>query len=62
MCYYTSWAKERPTVGSFKIGNIDPCLCTHLICAFAGMRNNEIINTSEQDLIDYEAINYLKDR
>ncbi|NP_001399479.1 chitinase 3-like 3 precursor [Rattus norvegicus] len=62
MCYYTSWAKDRPTVGSFKIGNIDPCLCTHLIYAFAGMRNNEIINTSEQDLIDYEAINYLKDR
>ncbi|XP_034356560.1 chitinase-like protein 4 [Arvicanthis niloticus] len=62
MCYYTSWAKDRPSVGSFKPGNIDPCLCTHLIYAFAGMRNNEIIYTSEQDLTDYEALNGLKDR
>uniref|UniRef100_A0A8C6MQV4 Chitinase-like 4 n=1 Tax=Mus spicilegus TaxID=10103 RepID=A0A8C6MQV4_MUSSI len=62
MCYYTSWAKDRPTEGSFKPGNIDPCLCTHLIYAFAGMKNNEITYKSEQDLRDYEALNGLKDR
>ena len=62
MCYYTSWAKDRPRQGSFKPGNIDPCLCTHLIYAFAGMKNNEITYLSEQDLRDYEALNGLKDR
>ncbi|KAL1772220.1 putative chitinase 3 [Sigmodon hispidus] len=62
MCYYTRWAQDRPELGSINPGDIDPCLCTHLIYAFAGMRNNEITMLSKQDLNDYKAINALKTR
>uniref|UniRef100_A0A8C2LAE1 Chitinase-like protein 4 n=1 Tax=Cricetulus griseus TaxID=10029 RepID=A0A8C2LAE1_CRIGR len=62
MCYYTRWAKDRPDVGSFKPGDIDPYLCTHIIYAFAEIQNNEIIPKSPEDLKEYEAINNLKTR
>ncbi|XP_057649510.1 chitinase-like protein 3 [Chionomys nivalis] len=62
MCYYTRWAKDRPDLGSFKPNNIDPCLCTHIIYAYASMRNNEITPVSPEDLMEYEAINNLKTR
>ncbi|XP_052036875.1 chitinase-like protein 3 [Apodemus sylvaticus] len=62
MCYYTRWAKERPDVGSFKPGNIDPFLCTHLIYAYAGMQNNEITMISQEDSKEYEELNNLKTR
>ncbi|XP_051021380.1 chitinase-like protein 3 [Acomys russatus] len=62
MCYYTRGAKDRPELGSFNPGDIDPCLCTHLIYAFAGMKNNEIVMMSKEDLKEYKALNALKKR
>ena len=38
MCYYTSWAKKRPGAGRFEPESLDPFLCTHIIYAFAGMK------------------------
>ncbi|GAB5575365.1 chitotriosidase-1 isoform X3 [Prionailurus iriomotensis] len=46
--------------GHFKPDDIDPCLCTHLIYAFAGMRNNEITTTEWDDVTFYQAFNGLK--
>ena len=62
MCYYTRWAKDRPGLGSFKPGNVDPFLCTHLIYAYAGMQNNEITMISQEDSKEYGELNNLKTR
>ncbi|XP_055474134.1 chitinase-like protein 3 [Psammomys obesus] len=62
MCYYNNVAQNRPKLGSFSPSDIDPCLCTHLIYAFAGMRNNRITMKRMSDLTDYQALNALKNR
>ena len=37
VCYFASWAIYRPAEGSFKVENIDPFLCTHIVYTFAGL-------------------------
>ncbi|XP_063070826.1 acidic mammalian chitinase-like isoform X2 [Engraulis encrasicolus] len=41
-CYFTNWSQYRPGAGKYFPTNIDPCLCDHLIYAFATMSNNQI--------------------
>ncbi|XP_031707928.1 acidic mammalian chitinase-like [Anarrhichthys ocellatus] len=41
-CYFTNWAQYRPGAGKYFPTDIDPCLCDHLIYAFAGMDGNMI--------------------
>ncbi|KAF6074198.1 chitinase acidic [Phyllostomus discolor] len=60
ICYFTNWAQYRPGLGRFKPEDIDPCLCTHLIYAFAGMKNNEITTIEWNDETLYQAFNGLK--
>ncbi|XP_030725201.2 acidic mammalian chitinase [Globicephala melas] len=62
MCYFTNWSQYRPGLGSFKPDDIDPCLCTHLIYAFAGMRNNEITTIEWNDVTLYQSFNSLKNK
>ncbi|NXU48030.1 CHIA chitinase, partial [Turnix velox] len=59
-CYFTNWAQYRPGVGSFMPDDIDPCLCTHLLYAFAGMNNNEITTYEWNDETLYRSFNGLK--
>ncbi|XP_004620151.2 acidic mammalian chitinase [Sorex araneus] len=61
-CYFTNWAQYRPGLGRFKPEDIDPCLCTHLIYAFAGMKNNEITTIEWNDVTLYQAFNGLKNK
>ena len=35
VCYYPNWAHWRKGDGNFKVSDIDPRLCTHVIYAFA---------------------------
>lgn len=62
VCYFTNWAQYRPGLGSFKPDDINPCLCTHLIYAFAGMQNNQITTIEWNDVTLYKAFNDLKNR
>ncbi|XP_014390101.1 PREDICTED: acidic mammalian chitinase isoform X2 [Myotis brandtii] len=62
ICYFTNWAQYRPGLGRFMPDDIDPCLCTHLIYAFAGMRNNEITTIEWNDVTLYQAFNGLKNK
>ncbi|XP_049986924.1 acidic mammalian chitinase isoform X1 [Alexandromys fortis] len=62
VCYFSNWAQYRPGLGRFTPDNIDPCLCTHLIYAFAGMQNNEITTIEWNDVDLYKAFNDLKNR
>ncbi|XP_066480752.1 acidic mammalian chitinase [Tiliqua scincoides] len=61
-CYFTNWAQYRPGLGRFKPDNIDPCLCTQLIYAFAGMKNNEIATIEWNDVTLYQSFNGLKNQ
>uniref|UniRef100_A0A8B9TMK0 GH18 domain-containing protein n=1 Tax=Anas platyrhynchos TaxID=8839 RepID=A0A8B9TMK0_ANAPL len=57
-CYFTNWAQYRPSPGRFTVDNIDPCLCDHLIYAFAGMSNNEITTIEWNDETLYRSFNW----
>ncbi|XP_027725946.1 acidic mammalian chitinase-like, partial [Vombatus ursinus] len=61
-CYFTNWAQYRPGLGKFKLDDIDPCLCTHLIYAFAAISNNEITTFEWTDVDLYKSFNDLKNK
>ncbi|NXJ70503.1 CHIA chitinase, partial [Rostratula benghalensis] len=61
-CYFTNWAQYRPGLGKFMPSDIDPCLCDHLIYAFAGMNNNEITTYEWNDETLYRSFNGLKNQ
>ncbi|KAL4674291.1 hypothetical protein H8959_018225 [Pygathrix nigripes] len=61
-CYFSNWAQYRPGLGRFMPDNIDPCLCTHLIYAFAGMQNNKITTIEWNDVTLYQEFNGLKNK
>ncbi|XP_063111707.1 oviduct-specific glycoprotein [Cavia porcellus] len=63
VCYFSNWAHNRPGPASVLPQDLDPFLCTHLIFAFASMRNNHIIAKNIQDEeIFYPEFNKLKER
>ncbi|KAL2091137.1 hypothetical protein ACEWY4_013400 [Coilia grayii] len=61
-CYFTNWGQYRPGVGRFVPSNIDPCLCDHLIYAFATMNNNQITTTEWNDEQLYAQFQALKNQ
>ncbi|XP_051890979.1 chitotriosidase-1-like [Pristis pectinata] len=61
ICYFTNWAQHRPAIGKFVPENIPPCLCTHLVFAFAVIDNNYKVSIKEQnDEALYASFNGLK--
>ncbi|XP_060700994.1 acidic mammalian chitinase-like [Hemiscyllium ocellatum] len=62
VCYFTNWAQYRPGAGKYTVDNVDPCLCTHLIYAFAGMKDNQITTFEWNDRTLYHTFNSLKNK
>ncbi|NXH21869.1 CHIA chitinase, partial [Bucco capensis] len=61
-CYFTNWAQYRPGPGKYTPDDIDPCLCDHLIYAFAGMNDNKITTYEWNDETLYKSFNGLKNQ
>jgi len=68
VCYFTSWSIKRPGAGRFEPEHIDPYLCTHVIYAFATMKNYLLAPAQLSDLGDstkpgmYQRIVALKEK
>uniref|UniRef100_A0A2P2HWQ1 Chitinase 3 n=1 Tax=Hirondellea gigas TaxID=1518452 RepID=A0A2P2HWQ1_9CRUS len=68
VCYFTSWSIKRPGAGRFEPESLDPLLCTHVIYAFASMKNFALAPAELDDLGDatkpgmYERITKLKEK
>ncbi|XP_078054039.1 acidic mammalian chitinase-like [Mustelus asterias] len=62
VCYFTNWSQYRPGAGKFLPENVDPCLCTHVIYSFAGMKHNQITTTEVNDVKLYHSFNSLKNK
>ena len=63
MCYYDSSAENRVEEGEFRISDIDPKKCTHLIYAFSDINaQHELVPKSEAEIQRYESFNRLKTR
>ncbi|KYO34245.1 acidic mammalian chitinase-like [Alligator mississippiensis] len=61
-CYFSNWGQYRQGPGKYLPKDIDPCLCTHLLYAFAGMTNNEITTIEWNDVTLYQSFNGLKNQ
>uniref|UniRef100_A0A8D2KZV3 GH18 domain-containing protein n=1 Tax=Varanus komodoensis TaxID=61221 RepID=A0A8D2KZV3_VARKO len=61
-CYFTNWEQYRPQPATFTPANVDPSLCTHLIYAFADLKDNQLTTKEPNDEILYRQLNDLKDR
>ncbi|XP_074603101.1 chitinase 7 isoform X2 [Brevipalpus obovatus] len=51
VCYFTKWSQKRTGMGKFEPENIDPTLCTHLVYAFAGLKDHKIDEDAEDPSI-----------
>ncbi|KAJ3602751.1 hypothetical protein NHX12_030499, partial [Muraenolepis orangiensis] len=59
-CYFTNWAQYRPGAGKYLPTDVDPCLCDHLIYAFAGMDGNRLTTYEWNDEVLYRQFQALK--
>ena len=61
VCYFTRWSMKRSGAGKFKPEFLDPNLCTHVVYAFAELKDNQIVEeTSDKEL--FEKLKTLKDK
>ena len=54
VCYYGAWSVYRPEPYNFKVSDIDPFSCTHVIYSFAGLDAETLTIVSldkEEDIV-----------
>lgn len=61
-CYMTSWSRKRPGAGKYTPEDIDPTLCTHIVYAFATLKDHKLAEASEKDLDSYDKIVELREK
>nr|XP_008123688.1 PREDICTED: chitinase-3-like protein 2 [Anolis carolinensis] len=59
VCYFTDWSQYHDGPGRFTPDDIDPDLCTHIIYAFANIRDNQIAS-KKNDMRTYVSNRRLK--
>lgn len=55
-CYLTSWSAKRPGAGKFEPSDIDPKLCTHLVYAFATLKDHKLTEANDDDPENYDKL------
>lgn len=58
----TSWSGKRPGAGKFLPEDIDPSLCTHVIYAFATLKDHRLAEADDKDVELYERVVALRDK
>jgi len=65
MCYFTNWSYKRPGMGKFTPEDVDPTLCTHIVFAFATIKDSRLAASDDNDIGDslgtFDRIMKLKD-
>lgn len=62
ICYMTNWSYKRPGAGKFVPEDIDASLCTHIIYAFATLKDNLLAEGNEKDIEMYERLIALREK
>lgn len=62
LCYMTSWSGKRPGSGKFTPEDIDGSLCTHVIYAFATLKDHRLAETSDKDPDMYDRVVALREK
>ncbi|XP_072932280.1 probable chitinase 10 [Epargyreus clarus] len=62
LCYLTSWSSKRPSAGRFMPDNVDPTLCTHIIYAFATLKDHKLTEGDEKDAEMYDKVVALREK
>lgn len=61
-CYMTSWSQKRPGAGKFTPEDVDASLCTHIVYAFATLKNHKLAEADEKDGDMYERVVALREK
>lgn len=61
-CYLTSWSAKRPGAGKFEPKDIDAKLCTHIVYAFATLKDNKLTEANEDDPENYDKLVELREK
>lgn len=51
-CYFTNWSYKRPGMGKFTPEDIDAKLCTHIVFAFASIKDHKLAASEDKDVGD----------
>lgn len=61
-CYLTSWSAKRPGAGKFEPKDIDANLCTHLVYAFATLKDYKLTEANDDDPENYDKLIELREK
>uniref|UniRef100_A0A182IMA2 Uncharacterized protein n=1 Tax=Anopheles atroparvus TaxID=41427 RepID=A0A182IMA2_ANOAO len=61
-CYLTSWSVKRPGAGKFEPKDVDAGLCTHIVYAFATLKDHKLTEANESDPDMYDEVIALREK
>lgn len=61
-CYLTSWSSKRPGFGKFEPKDVDATLCTHIVYAFATLKDHILTEANDDDPEYYNELMELRNK